>query len=42
MKLLPNWLVKMTDYLDDVDMNDSFKEYKSVEHIQETWHHKKD
>ena len=41
MKLLPTWIVKITDYFEDIEMNDSFKQYKDIEHVHETWHHTK-
>jgi len=30
----------LVDYLNDMEMNSSFKEYKKIEHIKDEWHSK--
>jgi len=35
-----DWFHQLVDYIDDTDFNNDFKEYKSIEHIQDTWHHR--
>ena len=37
---LSNWFHKIVDYVDDAEFNKDFREYKSIEHIRDTWHHR--
>tara|TARA_R110000824_G_scaffold104372_3_gene247794 strand:- start:60 stop:230 length:171 start_codon:yes stop_codon:yes gene_type:complete len=30
----------LVDYLNDMEMNSSFREYKKIEHIKDEWHSK--
>tara|TARA_B100000519_G_scaffold116362_1_gene100539 strand:- start:1188 stop:1382 length:195 start_codon:yes stop_codon:yes gene_type:complete len=37
---LSNWFHKIVDYVDDAEFNKDFREYKSIEHIKDTWHYR--
>ena len=34
-------LHESSDYLNNMEMNSSFKEYKNIEHIKDDWHYRK-
>jgi hypothetical protein len=40
LSLLTEWFHQIVDYVDDTELNNDLREYKSIEHIKDTWHHR--